>query len=366
MTEIKDISALSSESLVLELSDIFGPTGCEDRVLQSIFAEAKRLCDKTVMDKMGNVIARISLGNSEERKRVMLSAHTDEVGFMIEEIKNDGTLTFGCLGGIDPSVVAGRRVRVGNERTLTTGIICSKAIHHKSKSERKSAVDCDKLYIDIGCQSREDAEKVVSVGDFATFDSTPYLFGKDNRTLKSKALDDRMGCALLIELMRRINEERPSLDLDIYFCFTVREETGYSGAFVTAERILPDFALIFESTAVGDLPEAPSNKRVAELGAGAVISVADRSTIYDKELIDLAFATAKKCGIALQVKRYLSGGNDAGHIHKSGVGVRSLAISIPTRYLHSPSCVASLDDYESARDIAFALLENIDRLENKR
>ena len=123
-----------------------------------------------------------------------------------------------------------------------------------------------------------------------------------------------------------------------------------------------DFALIFESTAVGDIPDAPSNKRVAELSKGAVISVADRSTIYDKELIDLAFALAKEKQIPLQVKKYLSGGNDAGHIHKSGKGVRSLAVSIPTRYLHSPACVAHADDYDSAKRIAYELLLGIDKL----
>ena len=183
--------------------------------------------------------------------------------------------------------------------------------------------------------------------------------GSDKKTMCCKALDDRMGCAILIELMRKIKEEKPALNLDIYFCFTVGEETGHSGAIVASERISPDYALIFESTAVGDLPETSASKRVSELTKGAVISVADRSTIYDKELIDLAFAVAKREGIPLQVKKYLSGGNDAGHIHKSGSGVRSLAVSIPTRYLHSASCVASLDDYESALNIAYALLCNI-------
>ncbi|MBO7302624.1 MAG: M20/M25/M40 family metallo-hydrolase [Clostridia bacterium] len=362
MTKEYDISKLSSIELALGLSQIFGPTGCEDRVALALYDEAKRLCDKAHIDRMGNVYGVISLGDSDKRKKVMLSAHTDEVGFMIEEIKRDGTLTFATLGGIDPSVVAGRNVLVGNEEKLYRGIICSKAIHHKSKSERSSAEDIEKLYIDIGATDKESAESCVSVGDFATFESKPIRFGKDAKTVKSKALDDRMGCALLVELMRKIKSEPPSVDLDIYFCFTVGEETGHSGAIIASERISPDFALIFESTAVGDIPDAPSNKRVAELSKGAVISVADRSTIYDKELIDLAFSLAKEKDIPLQVKKYLSGGNDAGHIHKSGKGVRALAVSIPTRYLHSPACVAHADDYDSAKRIAFELLLGIDKL----
>ena len=359
--ELEDIS------LVVALASLFGPTGCEDRVAHFVLEEARRLCDSASCDRMGNVVGRISLGDPQKRKRVMLSAHTDEVGFMIEEIKSDGMLTFGCLGGMDPAILAGKRVLVGNEKTLINGVICSKAIHHKKKSERDSAVDSDKLYIDAGFTSREEAEAEISVGDFATFDEpadNSFTFGKDGQTLKMKALDDRMGCAVLIELMRKLNRERESLslDLDVYFCFTVREETGCSGAIVVSEKIAPDFALVFESTAVGDIPDAPSEKRVAELGGGAVISVADRSTIYDAELIDTAFTVARKKGIPLQVKRYLSGGNDAGHIHKSGVGVRSLAISVPTRYLHSPTCVAHCEDYRSARAIGFAMLEAISEL----
>ena len=362
MTKGYDISKLSSIDLAIGLSQIFGPTGCEDRVALTLYGEAERFCDKVHIDRMGNVYGVISLGEPDKRKKVMLSAHTDEVGFMIEEIKSDGTLTFGTLGGIDPSVVAGRNVLVGNENDLWQGVICSKAIHHKSKSERASAQDIEKLYIDIGATDKEAAESCVSVGDFATFASKPICFGKDGKTIKSKALDDRMGCAVLIELMRRVRKEMPSVDLDIYFCFTVGEETGHSGAIIASERIAPDFALIFESTAVGDIPDAPSSKRVAELSKGAVISVADRSTIYDKELIDLAFALAKEKQIPLQVKKYLSGGNDAGHIHKSGKGVRSLAVSIPTRYLHSPACVAHADDYDSAKRIAYELLLGIDKL----
>ena len=363
----KGISELEDTSLVVALASLFGPTGCEDRVAHFVLEEARRLCDSASCDRMGNVVGRISLGDPKKRKRVMLSAHTDEVGFMIEEIKSDGMLTFGCLGGMDPAILAGKRVLVGNEKTLINGVICSKAIHHKKKSERDSAVDSDKLYIDAGFTSREEAEAEVSVGDFATFDEpadNSFTFGKDGQTLKMKALDDRMGCAVLIEIMRKLNRERESLslNLDVYFCFTVREETGCSGAIVVSEKIAPDFALVFESTAVGDIPDAPSEKRVAELGGGAVISVADRSTIYDAELIDTAFAMARKKEIPLQVKRYLSGGNDAGHIHKSGVGVRSLAISVPTRYLHSPTCVAHCEDYRSARAIGFAMLEAISEI----
>ena len=357
-----DISKSSSLELISKLSLIFGPTGCEDRVADALFCEAEKYADKIARDRMGNVIAKVSLGDGNKRKKVMLSAHMDEVGFMIEEIKDDGMLTFACVGGIDSSVMAGRKVYVGNEKNLVSGVICSKAIHHKSRSERDVAVDSEKLYIDIGAKDKDEAKQFVSVGDFATFDSEFFTFGKDGKSIKSKALDDRMGCAVLIEVMRRLKNEKIDCDLDIYFCFTTREEIGLSGAESVAERIRPDYALVFESTAVGDIADTPANKRVADLSRGTVISVADRGTIYDKALIDLAFETAKNKDISLQVKRYLSGGNDAAHIHKSGIGVRTLAISIPTRYLHSATCVAHLDDYESSCKIAYGLLCEIGKL----
>ncbi len=353
-----DIASLSGKELIIALSAIFGPTGCEDRVSAAIKPELDKYCDNVLLDRMGNLVGKMSLGSSQNKKRLMLSAHLDEVGFMIERINDNGMLSFDTVGGIDESVIAGKSVLVGNEGMLINGVICSKAIHHKSKKERNSAEDIEHLSIDIGLSSKEEAEKYISIGDFATFDVSygSVFFGKDKNMMKCKALDDRMGCAALIEIMRKLSSDRPDIDLDVYFCFTVREETGCSGAEVVANRIMPDYALVFESTAIGDIPTAPDNKRVADVSCGAVISVADRSTIYDKGLIDLAFALSKSKEIPLQVKRYLSGGNDAGHIHKSRFGVRTLAISVPTRYLHSPFCVAYYSDYLSARDIGYEIL----------
>ena len=286
----------------------------------------------------------------------------DEVGFMVDSITSEGMLTFGCVGGIDPSVLAGRKVFVGNEEKLYRGVICSKAIHHKDKDERKKARGADKLYIDIGFDSKERAEEHISIGDLGTFDSEFYCFGKDGGTLKCKALDDRMGCAAMLEMMDKLRAEPPAIDADVYFCFTVREEIGFSGAECVANIIRPDFAVILETTAIGDLPETEACRRVADVGKGGVISVADRSTIYQREVVDFALDLAKEKSIPAQIKRYVSGGNDAGHIHKSTEGVKVLAISVPTRYLHSPACVASLDDYESVRDLCEQIVRNSDKI----
>ena len=364
LNEKKEIKGLFGAELVRELSLAFGPSGCEDRVRDMIAERAKDIADKIVVDRMGNLICKMSFGLGERRHRVMLAAHLDEVGFMIDGIRSDGMLTFGCVGGIDSSVVAGRKVLVGNEKGYVRGLICSKAIHHKDKKEREKAVDIEKLYIDIGKNSREDAEKYVAIGDFVTFDSEFFAFGKDERTLKCKALDDRMGCAALLEIMDRLKKEGIDADADVYFCFTVREEIGYSGAGSAAELVDPELAIVLETTAISDIPETPPHRRVADVGEGAVLSIADRATIYDRELVEHSLALAKEKNIKAQIKRYVSGGNDAGKIHKRLCGIKTLAISVPTRYLHSPACVASLDDYYSVRDLAHSI--TIDYFERKK
>lgn len=354
-------------ALIEELSLLFGPSGCEGEVADWLTRRLAGRCDGLTRDRMGNVIARIRTGDAaaSDRRRVMLSAHMDEVGVMLTEICEDGLLRFDTVGGILSSVLEGRKVTLGDESNRLSGVIASKAIHHKKKSERNDAAPVDQMYIDVGAESREEAERYVSVGDFGVFDSEFYRFGKDGNLMKGKALDDRMGCAALLEIMRSLTERRPTQALDLFFCFTVREEIGLSGARVAAQAIAPDVAIVLESTAIADLPEVAESKRVASVG-GAVISVMDRATIYDRALVELALRIAKEQGIPAQIKKYVSGGNDAGSIHKSGTGVRALAISVPTRYLHSPSCVASVADYRAVRDLTEAMLRAMTALEIER
>ena len=341
---IKDIRGLP---LIEALSLEFGPSGCEDRVRELIRTAAEPLADKTVVDRMGNLICKMSFGRAEQRTKIMISAHMDEVGFMVDGIRSDGMLTFGTVGGIDPSVLAGRKVTLEGKDGLIKGVICSKAIHHKDKEEREKVTKADKLYIDLGVSDKDAAEALVGIGSFATFDSELYTFGKDNGYVKSKALDDRMGCAAMLEIMHSFKAEPPIADVDVYFCFTVREEIGYSGADAAARLIAPDISIVLETTAISDRPDTEPHRRVADVGGGAAISVADRATIYDRDTVDFALELGKSLGIAAQSKRYVSGGNDAGHIHKALGGIRVLAVSVPTRYLHSPACVACIKDYEA-------------------
>ena len=305
---------------------------------------------------MGNVIVHIP---AENKKKLMVSAHMDEVGFIINDITDDGYLKICALGGIDPRVMCGKHVTVeGKDGNFISGVIASKAIHHQTPEERQAVTPIKSMYIDIGATSRDRANELTSVGNSATFDSAFVLYGENEGFIKSKAIDDRLGCAGMLYVLDLIKGKE--LNVDLYFCFTVREEIGLSGARTAAQAIEPDYSIVLESTAVADLPDVPESRRVAKLGNGGAISLRDRSTIYDRSFVDFTMKLAEKENIPAQYKCYVSGGNDAGHIHKSNKGVACLAISAPSRYIHSPACVVSKDDYFSICDLLYAIIENFD------
>lgn len=352
---MKNTAKYEGLDLIRELCLLFGPSGCEDEVAEFIKGQISGVCDSLYSDRLGNLIALLGSGESSRRK-LMISAHMDEVGFMVTDIDGDGYIRFDTIGGIDESVLSGKHVTLGDEASRVNGVIASKAIHHKKRSERLDITPVTSMYIDVGLSSRDDVLKYLNVGSYGTFDSEFIAFGKDKTKIKGKAIDDRLGCALMIETMRSLYGSRKTLPIDIYFCFTVREEIGISGAQVAAQTIAPDFAIVLETTAVADIADLPDASRVALQGEGGVISLLDRGTIYDREFVDTAMRIAKENGIKAQIKKYHSGGNDAKHIHTSGVGVRTLALSAPTRYLHSPACVADLRDYEAMKAHLAAIL----------
>ena len=336
---------------------LFGPSGCEKAVADYALRACERLYDECIRDNLGNLLLKVS-GNGN-RPPVMVSAHMDEVGFMISDIDEYGYLHFQNVGGIVPAVLPGRRVTVeGKGGLYLPGVICSKAIHLQSPAEREKPSTPDSLVIDIGATSRYEAKKYTDEGYFATFESEYVAFGDNCEFIKSKAIDDRLGCAVMIELMHSIREGEIKLDRDVYFCFTVREELGLSGALTAANRIMPEYAIVLETTAVSDVAETPDSLKVASLGDGGCVLIADRSTIYDKSLFELAKKLAAENDIKYQVKKYVSGGNDSAHIHKSAHGVKTIALSAPTRYLHCASCVANINDLYSICELSKKLLQS--------
>ncbi len=330
-----------------KLCNLNGTSGSEDEVRDYIINQIKNLCEYRI-DNMGNVIA-YKKGTCKVGKKLMISAHMDEVGMIVTYINDDGTLKIAPVGGIDPRVVFGRRVRVGKEKRL--GVIGSKAVHNLSKEERDKAVTFEGMYVDIGCTSREEAEKIVSLGDNVYFDSDFVRLG--DRLVKGKAIDDRAGVAVMLRMIR---EELP---YDVTFAFVVQEEIGLRGSRCAAFEVDPEYAIVIESTTAADIPSASGSDRVCELGKGPVVSFMDRSTIYNKELYDLAFDLADKNNIPCQTKTRVAGGNDAGAIHITRGGIKTAAVSLATRYLHSPSCVADIQDFENVYKLVRVLSDSI-------
>lgn len=322
-----------------------GTSGDETSVRDFIIREIKDFCEYSV-DVLGSVIA-YKKGRKVPSKKVMLCAHMDEVGFIITHITDDGYLKFESVGGIDPRAVIDRAVQIGNIK----GVIGAKAVHLLSDDEKKTAPDFSKLYIDIGAKSREDAEKYVSLGDFAYFVSEYSGFGSG--FIKSKALDDRIGCMLMIELIKS------DLEYDTYFCFNVQEEVGLRGALCTSYQVQSDISVVLEATTAADLCGVSGEERCCVLGNGPVVSFMDSRTVYDKALYNLAFETAKENRVKIQTKTAVAGGNDAGAIQTSGKGSRVIAVSLPCRYIHSGASVVKESDIEETRKLLKAFLPKL-------
>ena len=352
--------------LLRELSLAFGPSGCEGNVADIIKEFIAPYADEVTSDRLGTVIAvyrrsedcvRTADPDAEpaakegkpEIDKLMFAAHMDEVGFMIKSIDGDGYLKIAALSGRDPKTLAGRNVTVGDETKQYKGYFGVKPAHLGGSG------NFDSLYIDIGAKNKEEAEKMVAPGDFGTYRSDFVRFGPDGAYLKGKAIDDRLGCTVLCMLLKKLREENVKLPYDVYFCFTVREEIGASGARTAANKIQPDIGIVIEATAV-DATKGEKYGSVAKQGCGGCISFMDRSTIYDREVYDFVLETAKKHNIPAQPKCYISGGNDAGYIHKAGIGAKCAAISTPTQYIHTASNVVKESDMIAVLDLAYAVM----------
>ncbi|MBO4468427.1 MAG: M42 family peptidase, partial [Clostridia bacterium] len=274
-----------------ELCMIDGTSGDEFPVSDYIIEKVKGHCEcKT--DNLGNIIC-FKKGKCVSPKKIMVDAHMDEIGLIISSITPDGYLKFRTVGGIEPSVMSARRVMVGG---YVPGVIGCKPIHLAKSDEKKKSVKPEGLYIDIGASSREEAEKIISIGERAVMVSDYYE--TDDRVL-SKALDDRIGCAILIDLIKNYDE------YDFYAVFSVQEEVGARGAKVAAFSVAPDSAIVLEATTAADIADVPDEKKVCSLSDGVVVSFMDRGTVYYKNYFDYAVKSGVKC----QVKSAVAGGN---------------------------------------------------------
>ena len=329
--------------LLKEMCMLNGTSGDEKIVRDFIISKLPEDCDYTV-DPLGNLIVNKN-GETQPKNKVALFAHMDEVGFIVTYITEKGFVNVANVGGIDNSALFGKKLTING----CVGVAGAKAIHQCSSDEAKKIPNISDMCVDFGFENKEIAEKHLSLGDFGYFKSDYVEFGKD--MIKSKSLDDRLGCAIMIELLN----EKSKID---YTCvFTVQEEVGTRGATVSAYTVNPDYAIVLETTTASDIPDTPENKKVCKVGNGAVVSFMDRGTIYNKDLYKKAREIADKNGIANQTKTVVAGGNDAAAIHKAAGGIKTVAVSLPCRYIHSASSVGSKKDMECVKDLAKALLE---------
>lgn len=336
--------------LLKQLCSLCAPSGWEDEARSFIMEQIKDIPGiEITVDTMGNVIAH----KPGKGKKIMVAAHMDEVGFIVSGFTDDGFVKFKTVGGIMTTVLVSKRVVLGEKKV--DGIISSKAVHLQSAADREKPASMRDLYIDIGAKDKADAESRLSLGDYGTFAGEYTEFG--DGCVKSKALDDRVGCAVMLELIKENYEN------DMYFCFTVQEEVGLRGAIIAANRVRPDLALVLEGTTCNDVNGAKPHQTVTCSGGGAVMTAMDGAAISDRKYFDMIKEIAAREDIPLQIKRTSAGGTDAGSIQRSGAGVKTAVLAVPCRYIHSPVSVMHLSDYDSVRRLAAAVLKELERTE---
>ncbi len=335
--------------LLKSLSELNGTSGAESLVRNFLRQEIEPYVETVKIDKMGNLIATKNAHLTGPK--VMITAHMDEVALMIIDITSDGFLKFRPIGGIDARILVSKPVQI-NESLV--GVIGAKAIHLQKRSERQKALSFDQLYIDIGAKSKEDASSKVKLGDCAYFMTKCEPFGEG--LYKGKAFDDRVGCAILVDLLKK------DYEFPLVAAFTVQEEVGLRGAKVAAYHVAPDFAIVIEGTVAADASDREEEGWVTELGKGPACSLMDRKTLYSPKLIQWVTDLARQKGIPLQFRRGTSGGNDAGSIHVSKAGIPTIVLSVPCRYIHSFASVISEKDYTTCFNLVDVLLKDLPRM----
>ncbi|HKL75580.1 MAG TPA: M42 family metallopeptidase [Halanaerobiales bacterium] len=335
--------------LLKRLSEASGVSSNESEVRDIIKDNIEDKVDELWTDVMGNLIA--VKGKKKKGKKVLLSAHMDEVGLMITGIESNGLLNFRPVGNIDKRSLVSKPVIVGNDKI--NGVIGSKAIHLQKSSERNNPIPWSNLYIDIGTSSKKEAKKYIELGDFVSFKTKFKQLGINHA--KGKAFDDRVGCSVIIDLLKY------EYDFPLYVVFSVQEEVGLRGAGRAAFDIEPSMALIIESTSASDVPESEDYEFSSSLDKGPALTIMDKSLISNKKIIQGIINTSKQNDIPYQIKKSNTGGTDAGEISLTKEGIPSAVISLPSRYIHSPVSLISLKDYDYLKKLIKLYLQDLNK-----
>ncbi len=332
------------KELLKNLSELDAPTGDEAQVASFLENEFKENGFEVKRDLIGNVIARKGKG-----RKVMIAAHMDEVALAITSITKDGLLHFAKVGGIYDAVLANTRVKVHADNGTIPGVVGIKPPHMMKEEELKKVIEHEHLLIDIGAQSKEEAEKLgVKTGTLVNYDSK-FSEAAGERVI-GKALDNRAGCAILAQIAREIGEP----NCELILVGTVREETGLFGAMTSTYGIEPDFAIAVDTTIASGGPEVPEDKVPIKMNGGPAVTIMEgsgRGYIASKKLIDWIEEVAKEHKISIQREVVEGGATDASRMQYSKIGVLTASIGVPTRYLHSPSELLDMRDLVAAKDL---------------
>ena len=333
-----------------ELSNAIGISGEEDEVRSIVIPAISDHVTDLEVDSIGNVTA-LQRGTMYPEYSVMIAAHMDEIGMMVTAVGGNGLIQFTNVGGIDARILPGLRVKVGKKRTA--GVIMWKPIHMWKEMK---TIPIDQLRIDVGASDKSAAEP----GDRIAFDS--YYAALSDNVVRGKSFDDRVGCSILVEILQ--NGPYP---VTVAAAFTVQEEIGLRGAKVAAQRLRPDAAIVLEGTPAYDVPnpnreidanDLPVNP-ATRMGEGAVLTLLDRSMITDPRVLAFLRETAEANQIPYQLKTAGGGGTDGGAIHTAHTGVPTMNLSVPCRYIHTPTAVMSLEDYGHVLRLSQAVLNAI-------
>ena len=328
--------------MLKKLCTVSSVSGYENAIGEFIKNHVSDYVDSVEFDSLGNLIACIK-GHGENKKRIMSAAHMDEIGLQIIKLTSEGFAKVRTLGGVSPVISYMQRVLFENG---AIGVVSN----YKKASDIDNR-DFSQCYIDFGVNSKEELNKIVEIGDVATF--VGDYVELDNNRVMGKAFDNRAGCYIQIKAIETLSKEKPYHDS--YFVFTVQEEVGLKGAKVVSEYIRPDIGIAIDITGSFDVPGDMEGNAV--MGKGAAVKISDASVICDRPLVNKMIECAKNSEIPYQLDVMTGGGTDAGAINVSGHGVKSLGISIPTRYGHSPNSIISLDDVESCHHLLSAFLK---------
>ncbi|MHA1866355.1 MAG: M42 family metallopeptidase [Candidatus Heimdallarchaeaceae archaeon] len=324
-----------------KLSNLIGCPGYEEEVAEFILSQLNDYVDRAWIDPLGNVLA-IKKGTVENGMKILLDAHMDEVGFMISHIEEKGFLRIAPLGGIDKRVMFGTLLQFqtdNNEKII--GIVGSHPPHITKSEERESVPEISEMFVDIGCQSREEVlAKGLHVGSVGTFYTKFEQL--DDETVIGKAFDDRTACNVLLQVLKALKDVEHSHT--ILAVFAVQEEVGGRGATVGAFELQPTIALALENTIASDVVGVPPNKVVTSIGNGPAVTAADRSLITPKKVLNRINQAAEKDNIKTQYKMPIFGGSDGGRIAITRSGVPTGVVSVPCRYIHGPVAILKIKD----------------------